>query len=348
MQHCRCCFFKYIGSPVQFRGLGNEISSSFVLTRTVGDRPMKIHCLPGYISALYLVEYPEEGRMLLLDSGFPSDLERVRFYIEEVMAAGKGAARQSMAERLQLVVATHSHVDHMGASLGYERCGIPVAVAKGVDKSYVGLGGRIAQLSEILFSYIMASRMGRKVCESPFVFSKSVWGPYWQAPAKPLRLENAAPLPLGFSDWVAVKCPGHTSHMVCLYHPHSQIFYMADMFVGLKKGFYPPLLIGDAQAYRRTLHRLRGLPTRCALLAHGGIVDVRDRCGSWGALIDEVAEQHASSAMSGASLRAAQSFETVKNLFFNDEDASLDVLSCEHFLVEQERSELPELHILDS
>ncbi|EKG05779.1 metallo-beta-lactamase superfamily, putative [Trypanosoma cruzi] len=347
MQRCRVFFFTYIGSPARFRGSGNEISASFVLTRTVDGGPMKIHCIPGYISALYLVEYPEQGKLLLLDSGFPSDLERVRFYVEEVMAAGK-FKKQRISERLRLVVSTHSHIDHAGASKGYERCGIPVACPSGMEKCYRGVKGRIAQIYEAHLSQLVAARLGRKVREGSFLFSKGLLGPYWQMPVGALRLDDGTPLPLGFHDWVAIKCPGHTSHMVCLYHSYSRIFYVSDMFVAIKKGFFPPLPIDFDWAYTRTLHRLRGLPTRCALLPHGGIIDVGDRCGSWNALIDEIVLHYELKAKRNSRFERARCLIAASSHLLQGEDLSPDVFPRGPLPVPPEGHEPPHLHIMDS
>ncbi|KEG13037.1 metallo-beta-lactamase superfamily [Trypanosoma grayi] len=347
MRPCLGLLFRYIGSPARFRGSGKDVSASFVLTRTLGSEPMKIHCIPGYISALYLVEYPEREEILLLDSGFPSDLERVRFYIEEVLSDGKSAPKR-MVERLRLVVATHSHIDHAGASKGYEQCGIPVAYARGMEESYHNPRGHTKQLVETCLTQFMAGRLGRDKYENPFVFSNGLLGPYWQMPTGPLRLDDGTPLPSGFNDWVGIKCPGHTSHMICLYHPYTQIFYAADMFVGIRKGFFPPVPIDSPRAYNYSLHRLRGLPTRCVLLAHGGIIDVNDRCGSWDAFLDDVVHNGRSSATECSRFTAVSCLKRMRSVFTDHKASPQDIFPLGSLPLPKEVAELPPLHIIDS
>ncbi|RNF15493.1 putative metallo-beta-lactamase superfamily [Trypanosoma conorhini] len=346
MQRGRAFLFTYAGSPARFRGSGNEMSASFVWTRSVGGEPMKIHCIPGYVSALYLVEYPEQGRVLLLDSGFPSDLERVRFYVEEVMGAGAPTKRR-MSESVRLVVATHSHVDHAGASKGYEDCGIPVAYPSGMENCYSGLKGRVAQMFESSLSQFVAGRLGRSVRERSFLFSGGLLGPFWQMPTGALRLDDATPLPLGFHDWVAIRCPGHTAHMVCLYHPYSRIFYASDMFVSIRRRFFPPLPLDFEWAYNRTLHRLRRLPTRCALLAHGGIIDVEDRCVSWNALIDEVVHNCEPTARESPRFERLRRLIAASSSVLLGEELSPDTLPRGPLPLPREGQEPPHLHVID-
>ncbi|ORC90995.1 metallo-beta-lactamase superfamily [Trypanosoma theileri] len=347
MRFCRLGLFKYIGSPAQFRGSGDAISASFVLTYTVGGEPMKVHCIPGYISALYLIEYPKKEKMLLLDTGFPSDLERIRFYVEEVMNSDK-VGKQRMEDKIQLAVCTHSHVDHAGASIGYERCGIPVAHPLNINEYYKGMKSSFRQLVEISLTFFAAGRLGRKKHENAFLFSKGLLGPYWQMPSKGPKLDDGTPLPYGFDDWVAIRCPGHTSHMICLYHPHSQLFYISDMFVQTKKGFFPPFTVDSTLAYNRSLHRLRGLPVRCALLAHFGIIDVDDKCGSWNGLIDDVVYNFTSPTSNGSHFSTISSMKKMVHTF-TSEKVSPDVIIPSNsfpFKVE-DGTDLPPLYIMN-
>ncbi|KAH9579781.1 Metallo-beta-lactamase [Trypanosoma melophagium] len=347
MRFCRVRLFKYIGSPAQFRGSGDAISASFVLTRTVGGEPMKVHCISGYMSALYLIEYPKEEKMLLLDTGFPTDLERIRFYVEEVMNSDK-VGKQRMEDKIHLAVSTHSHIDHAGASIGFERCGIPVAHPLDISEYYKGIKGSLRQLAEVSFVSFAAGRLGRQRYENVFLFSKGLLGPYWQMPSKGPKLNDGTPLPYGFDDWLAIRCPGHTSHMICLYHPYSQLFYTSDMFVLIKKGVFPPFTVNSTLAYNRTLHRLRGLPVRCALLAHGGIIDVDDKCGSWNGLLDDVVHNFRSPTSSTSRSSIVSSMKKIIHNFSSEEVCLDEKIPSNSFPFKMENDpDLPPLHIMN-
>lgn len=284
--------FKFVGSPAVFRGPGNLLSVTQVITSTFQGEPIRIHCLPGYASALFLVEYPERHHFFLLDCGSPSDSPRIQFYMEEVLRHSIGSDGITMKENLKLAVATHCHIDHTGAALAYHQLGIPVTRPLFLDVAYCGSRGRMEQLFEASLLMYVGSCNGRAL-ENPFVHSQGIVGPYWSCtyPSKSNLLDGSQ-LPCGFHDWVAVNIPGHTSHMVGIYHTPSRTFYASDLMVKLKKGLFPPRPVHFDWAYSHTLHRLRKLDVSCLLLAHGGVIDVKDQYGSWSHVIDEVAQNY--------------------------------------------------------
>lgn len=309
----RFCFkgchknFKFCGSPAQFRGPGHHITASYVHTATHGGEAMTIHCLPGYVSTMFLVQYPARGYFFLLDCGSPSDVHRVQYYIENVLSnttstssgishdeskrktkglpsGSSGPARSSVSstpmftvkEHLKLAAISHCHIDHSGGASSYSQLGVPVAWPAGIESAYSGICGRWLQLLEARVISHMSRRMGREVIENPFESTSGLLGPYWTFPADThtATLEDGDPLPCGFEDWQAIHIPGHVSHMVGFYHPLSRVFYAADLLVKLKNGFFPPFRIDMESVYHTTLLRLRSLQVRCLLLPHGGIVDL--------------------------------------------------------------------------
>ncbi|CAD2218228.1 metallo-beta-lactamase superfamily [Angomonas deanei] len=298
---------KFIGRPARFTGPGHEISVSYVKAADAKGEPMNVHCLPGYVSTMYLVEYVKRNQLLLLDCGSPSDVRRVKFYVEDVMNEGR-QDKLTLANSLKLAVTTHCHFDHSGGSEGYLRLGVPMAVPTDLECSYVTVTSRIQQFMEINFFALIAHRMGRRR-EDPFVFSKGLLGPHWTwSPKTSLVLGDGQSLPHGFEDWVAVKIPGHTSHMIGLFHSPTGIFYASDFTVKLKRGFFAPRPVNYLWAYQHTWKRLRGLQVSCLLLPHGGIVDVAKEHGSWEAILDEI-ERHMSKDTNSATAGKEASYQ---------------------------------------
>lgn len=273
---------------------------------------MTIHCLPGYVSTMFLVQYPARGHLLLLDCGSPSDIHRVQYYIEKVLSSNKecGVHDQNASEwegdagdsagvgssppssslssgstppftveqHLKLAAISHCHIDHSGGASSYSQRGVPVVWPAGIEESYAGICGRWLQLLEARVIGHMSRRMGREVVENPFESSTGLLGPYWTFPADTHvgTLEDGDPLPCGFEDWQAIHIPGHVSHMVGFYHSLSRVFYAADLLVKIKNGFFPPFRLDMEAIYRATLIRIRNLEVRCLLLPHGGIVDLSE------------------------------------------------------------------------
>lgn len=275
--------FRFAGSPVQMMGRGNDISVTTLLAPSTTQGKMRIHCLSGYISTLFLCEYCDHGgELLLLDTGMPRDIDRVRFFVEEVL--GKEYKNEGhpckMEAALKTVLSSHCHVDHVGAAWAYNDLGIDTAVADGFEAYYAGVGGRMQQAIDAGLSLLFAHRLGRAL-ENPLqpLIAKRELNPH-------LRLRDGSAVP-NFPDWVAIACPGHTCHMNMFYHPELEVLYGADFFVAHKNEFRAPVPVDVDFAYDHTLHRLSKLPVRYVLLAHGGIVDCED-VGGWTSILSDV------------------------------------------------------------
>ncbi|EPY34309.1 metallo-beta-lactamase superfamily [Strigomonas culicis] len=278
--------FKFIGTPAKYRGPSREISVSYLHTSCGNASPITIHCLPAYICVMYLVEYHARNEFLLLDSGSAADVRRIKYYVEEVLSRTRGR-KLTLRDNLKLVVASHCHLDHSGGTLGFQKEGIPIAVPPHMDDSYAGMRG-VQQLVEANFIYLIARRLKRQR-ENVMAESAGFFGPYWPvAPRTDLLLHDGDTLPLGFDDWSVISLPGHTTHMVGLYHTPSRCFYAADLTVKLQKGFFPPQPVHYDFAYAHTLQRIHQLHIRSLLLAHGGMVDVRKEYGSWETILENV------------------------------------------------------------
>lgn len=303
--------FQFCGTPAKFRGPGHHITASCLLTAANPRmEKMLIHCIPGYVSTMFLIEYPEHSNFLLLDCGSPTDVHRIRFYMERVLLS---SSPLELKKNLRLATISHCHIDHSGGAGQLYEEGVPVAWPSSMEGTYDGFCGRVHQLVEAIVISRLGSLMGRKVVENPFLSSAGFFGPYWAFPpflsaststskSRLLRRNEIHPnmqvndyprakkvnqrsclgggtlkdiehLPGEFSDWWVVQLAGHVSHMVGFYHVFSRTFYAADLLVLIKGAFFPPFRVDIPNAYRETLLRVRSLEVRCLLLPHGGIVD---------------------------------------------------------------------------
>lgn len=328
-------WFEVVGGPLNMKGTGRSISHEMLLTETHANERMRIHCLQGYISTLYLVEYPVrpiEDRWLLLDCGMPNDVQRVHAFMRHMTAYHPPPGSPEPAGETfglltgppvspKVVVSTHCHIDHFGAADRWLHQGSYVALASEMHAFYSGFRGRLQEIVDTTLSILVARRLGRRFEALPFMslLCRNSWN-HVQRLAQKIHLRNAkhdephaassvlselddGSLVPYFEDWVALKCPGHTDHMVLLYHPLTQILYVADFFVAPRKfRFQSPVPVDIDYAYSHSIHRLRQLPVRYALLAHGGVVDMED-VGGWDSVLDAVVEQHTSPASRRTAIR---------------------------------------------
>ncbi len=240
---------------------------------------MIIYNISGYISTLHLVHYPERESCFLLDTGMPSDFFRIRYFVENVVFPGR-----KLAEVMKVAVSTHCHIDHIGAGYFLGKNDIPVVTTKNWERYYAGWRGAVQHEFDRVLSLSVAWRLGRRL-ESVFMPVDGSLTPSGRTPLPQLDEGNTVPF---FEDWVAIKCPGHTGHMVMLYHPFTHILYAADFFILHRHEFRAPIPIDIEFAYNHTIHRLRKLDVRYVLLAHQGTINVEEVVGGWNFVLDEV------------------------------------------------------------
>jgi glyoxylase-like metal-dependent hydrolase (beta-lactamase superfamily II) len=304
------------GSPIRIGGRNEVITHELLSTKSnaVTNEPMKIHALSGYVSVLYACEYPERPspNCMLLDCGTWTDADRIAHYLAKSVpvvsataddiplptsdpttpapsepssseAAPRSDTNEVLSARVLLAVATHAHPDHCGAAPRYAAYGIGVGAPKNIDRYYAGWRGTAQLWSERLMLSLFAYMLGRQTCEWPMMTGK--------CPATPTlpSLSDGASLPCGFDDWTSIACHGHTGHMIGLFHGASGIFYAADFVICHKRRFMGPMPTDMPEEYLVTIERLRGLPVRWLLLAHGGIVDMNDLAGGWQFVLDAAA-----------------------------------------------------------
>lgn len=263
--------YSIVGSPLRLKGSSYAISSEQLWIRgaTGAMSPdVTIHAISGFISSLFLASYGD--RTLLLDSGCVMDFDAVRFYQQSVLPKSPVAC----------VVATHCHPDHMGAiqRYGTEAPSVTTCAPEGMSEWYGGNRGGLQWAFDTFLSMGVGWSTGRGL--------RSTYYPRTFIPTHTLRDGMQVP---GFEDWTAIHVPGHTQHMVCLYHANSAVLYTSDMMIGHRKGqFWSPIPLDLPSSYQKSVRRLRDLRVSFLLLSHGGIVDVADISGGWQGILDQV------------------------------------------------------------
>mmetsp|Transcript_24223 Transcript_24223/g.74986 ORF Transcript_24223/g.74986 Transcript_24223/m.74986 type:complete len:386 (-) Transcript_24223:56-1213(-) len=327
--------YKLVGPPLRVAGDNDALSHEVLTTKTnaVTGEPMRIYALSGYVSCLYLCHYPERPgpNVVALDCGTPVDATRIAHFLRhfrdndrrpihglgsspDTAVDGVGSEGDVLAKSLALAVATHAHPDHCGAARVYRRQhGVPIAAPARLERYYAGWWGAAQLMSERFLLSAFAYMLGRHRIERPMMSRTDMClePPQVTTAGGALvdaypRLQDGSPLPLGFHDWTAIACHGHTGHMVGLYHSAARIFYGADLIIARGKGrFAGPLPIDLPEEYLHTVERLRKLPVRWLLCAHGGIVDLDDVAGGWDYVLDEVAEHARTGALAPALRRVS-------------------------------------------
>lgn len=216
----------------------------------------QLHPINGYISTIYLVEYPEG--LLLLDCGSANDIPRIKAACEKI---GRSPVD------IKLAVATHAHPDHMGGAIGLrEKYAIPIAAHPDIDRWYQGAGGYIQHKIDSFLANWVAFKSGYRL--QSVRYKRSVKPEY--------IIREGRPLPL-FPEWQVLYNPGHTLHDVALYHAGSKILYWADSICSVNDRFHLPVPVLFPELMKESLRKMVALEPRQILLAHGGIFVVKNQ-----------------------------------------------------------------------
>lgn len=207
-----------------------------------------IVAIEGYIQTTYMAVYSD--RLLLLDSGCRSDVDKILTYITEVLKRPVG--------QLKVVMVTHMHPDHAGgAKLLKQKTGCQIVTGKFEKPWYKGVMGRVSHLNDLGLTYYVASRQGKSVT--------NVWyNPILKAD---IEVRDGDFIP-GFEDWTVLETPGHTDHDLTLWHPQTEQAYTADLILVIRDKFVSPYLITLPGAYRASLNKVKALQPKTLLLAH--------------------------------------------------------------------------------
>lgn len=212
----------------------------------------KIHLINGYISNLYLAEY--EDKLLLLDCGCKNDVERIKRFCEKNL-------NRSIKE-IKLAVATHNHPDHSGAAHPLRDLHqIQIAADRNIDLWYKGASGFIQHKIDCMLGHFVRKAQRKKL--QPIVFNRFV------KPDVILNDNNTIP---GFSDWLVLHTPGHTTHDLVLYNAEQKLLYSSDCIINVSGKYNLPIPVFFDEKMKRSFKKLMALDIKTILPAHGDAI----------------------------------------------------------------------------
>ena len=172
----------------------------------------------------------------LVDSGFVGHAEETR-----------GWAEAQAGRRVELVVNTHWHADHVGGNALLQEAGAAVA-ASAPDAAAVRRRDPGCCLAEYLDQPV-----------SPYTVNRP--------------LEDQEAVLLGDTEWQVIRTPGHTPGHLSLWQPDEQLLVVGDALSDYDVGWVATALDGPEAAAIAvaSLERLDSLRARVLLPAHGPI-----------------------------------------------------------------------------
>ncbi len=212
-----------------------------------------IHTFPGRAGCVYLAQ--SNNGFFLVDTGFPTDMERLITWLKDNLNAGPDVVK--------LVVLTHSHFDHTsGVDIIARASGAGIAAHVNA-RPY--LTGQKAMPMTSLRSYyeflvflcrnnlprMKTSEYGKMPWSGVPGFRRAIKSEiaYW--------LEDGQALP-GFPAWTVLHTPGHTDNDICLYNAAEKIMFTGDAVINDKSTVkLNPLLTQDKAALDASREKLQ-------------------------------------------------------------------------------------------
>ncbi|MBW0106470.1 MBL fold metallo-hydrolase, partial [Pseudonocardia sp. KRD291] len=172
----------------------------------------------------------------LIDSGFVGHAAETREW-----------ARAQAGGRVELVVNTHWHADHVGGNAALQEAGAGIA-ASAPDAEAVRRRDPGCCLAEYLDQPV-----------SPYTVDRA--------------LDDGEAVWLGETEWEVVRTPGHTPGHLSLWQPDERLLVVGDALSDYDVGWVATALDGpDAAAVAvASLERITALHPRVLLPAHGSI-----------------------------------------------------------------------------
>jgi len=149
---------------------------------------------------------------------------------------------------VSLVILTHEHYDHIGATAFFHRSALVAA-------------HRLAANKVELQDEFVTFKKYRDECSKPF------WVDVW--------LENGSAIDLGNYELQVLHTPGHTSGCICLYEPSRGLLFTGDtVFAG---GTLSEIAVGgNVSDYVNSVRRLSSLKIRQIYPGHGRVSSTPD------------------------------------------------------------------------
>jgi glyoxylase-like metal-dependent hydrolase (beta-lactamase superfamily II) len=210
----------------------------------------KIHSIDGYLSRIFLVEYPHG--LLLLDGCSICDVKRIEAFCTQNLKRDP--------TDIKLVVVSHAHPDHAGGVRTLrEKYGVRIAGHPLLPRWYAGFTGWLQYRFDLAMMHnLVAKKIHRKF--EPTAFSRVVRPDFF--------VDEGDLLPI-FPDWRVLHVPGHTRHDISLYHEKTDVLYASDLIVDMNGGHNIPLPVVFPEMMRRSYEKVAGLNASTILLPHG-------------------------------------------------------------------------------
>lgn len=234
-----------------------------LISGLVGTRPLQLYLLRG------------AGRCVLLDTGCAPDPDRIIYpYLRNVGLA---------PEDLDMVINTHSDMDHCGGNYAVKHASPAVQITCGhADRPLI-------QDPEVMWKL----RYNAYEADHGIAYSPETRRNIFEAMGSPQQVEKTwhggETVDLGGGWKVEVHhTPGHSPGHLAIFDPRSRTLLSGDAVHGTmypdKKGtpaLCPTYL--NVDAYLRTIHYLKSLPVNCLATCHWPV----KRAAAVGAFLDE-------------------------------------------------------------
>jgi len=183
---------------------------------------------PG--SHIYLIK--GAAKNVLIDTGITSNFPLLKIRLSELDLHIKD---------IHLIILTHEHFDHIGATTFFHRTAIVAAHRLAANK---------LELQDEFVTF-------NKYCN---VASKPFWVDFW--------LEDGTIMDFGNYKLQTIHTPGHTSGCICLYEPTEELLFTGDtVFSG---GTISDIAgSGNMSDYMNSMQRLSNLKVREIYPGHG-------------------------------------------------------------------------------
>ena len=189
---------------------------------------------PG--SHVYLIK--GDTKNVLIDTGFAGT-----FPLLERKLAELGLRVRDVS----LIVLTHEHVDHIGATAFFHRTAVVAAHRLAANK---------LELQDEFVTFLKHDKA-----------SRSFWVDVW--------LEDGSVIDLGNYELQVIHTPGHTSGCICLYEPRVGLLFTGDtVFAG---GTLSEIAVGgNVSDYVNSVRRLSNLKVKQLYPGHGRVSSTPD------------------------------------------------------------------------
>lgn len=209
------------------------------------EQPRIIELAPGIYqfrsekpgSHVYLIK--GNTKNVLIDTGVASRFEVLKDRFAEL---------DMRVKDVNLIVLTHEHYDHIGATAFFHNTAVVAAHRLAANK---------LELQDEFVTF-------RKYRDQP---SKPFWVDIW--------LENGSIIDLGKYELQVIHTPGHTSGCICLYEPRAGLLFTGDtVFAG---GTLSEIAVGgNVSDYVNSIRRLSNLKMKQLYPGHGRVSGTPD------------------------------------------------------------------------